>query len=238
MNITGATSNYYNYFNNQALQGKVSTSTATTNTETEQIGKKPPQGPPPNGMPPQGEPPELNLDQDGDEAWSVDELTSFAEFSKSEFGTELDVEALMTEYDADEDGTLTKSEIKSLMDNNGLKLPEKPPKLNDVDEQMQMMQQMQASSSSLAQSLINSTASSSSNTSTTASSLTSNVSSIVNDSASSILDYISENDDETSYASSVTADSETIREKIEQQLLDAYANMSNEEDDTNVSFVA
>lgn len=214
MNITGASSNYYNYFNNQAVQGKVSTTSTTEDTSEQKIGKKPPEGMPPQGMPPQGKPPELNLDQDGDEAWSVEELTSFADFSKTEFGTELDVEALMTEYDTDEDGTLTKSEIQSLMDNNGLKLPEKPPKMNDVDEQMNIMAQMQASTAMNAQSLT--------------------------DNTSSILDYLTDDEDEeTSSISSITDDSETLKEKIQEQLLEAYSKMYNQEENgESVSFVA
>ncbi len=141
MNISSVSSLNY-YANSSTLRGNVS-STSTEDITTQGNTTRPakPSGPPPQGPPPDKK---IELDTNGDNSWDSDELSTYAE-TASEYGVELDVDALMSEYDSDEDGVLGESEIKSLMDNNGLKLPEPPPKNSSPEEQSMMMAQMQSS---------------------------------------------------------------------------------------------
>ncbi len=140
MNISSVSSLNY-YTNSSTLRGTVS-STSTEDTTTQGNTTRPakPSGPPPQGPPPDKK---IELDTNGDNSWDSDELSTYAE-TASEYGVELDVEALLSEYDSDEDGVLGESEIKSLMDNNALKLPEPPPKNSSPEEQAMMMAQMQS----------------------------------------------------------------------------------------------
>ncbi len=144
MNISSVSSASY-YTNLSALKGTVTSSTTTEDTTTQGNTTRPakPSGPPPQGPPPDKK---MEVDTNGDNSWDSDELTSYAD-TASEYGVELDVEALLSEYDSDEDGILGESEIKSLMDNNALQLPEPPPRNSSPEEQSAMMAQMQSTTS-------------------------------------------------------------------------------------------
>jgi Ca2+-binding EF-hand superfamily protein len=87
-----------------------------------------PDGPPP---PP---PPEANIDTDGDDAWSLEELQAYADFSSSELGVELDIDSIMETYDTDGDGVINADERVSLMEDNALQMPEPPEKAEEADE--------------------------------------------------------------------------------------------------------
>ncbi len=141
MNISSVSSLNY-YANSSTLRGTVSSTSTEDDTTTQGNATRPakPSGPPPQGPPPDKK---IELDTNGDNSWDSDELSSYAE-TASEYGVELDVDALMSEYDSDEDGVLGESEIKSLMDNNGLKLPEPPSKNSSPEDQAMMMAQMQS----------------------------------------------------------------------------------------------
>ncbi len=142
MNISSV-SNLNYYKQSSTLRGTVSSTNTDEETTTQGNTTRPakPSGPPPQGPPPDKK---VDLDTNGDNSWDSEELSAYAE-TASEYGVELDVDALMSEYDSDEDGILGESEIKSLMDNNGLKLPEPPPKNSSPEEQSMMMAQMQSS---------------------------------------------------------------------------------------------
>ncbi len=141
MNISSVSSLNY-YTNASTARGTVTSNTNTEEETTTQGNTTRPAKP--SGPPPQGPPPDkkVEVDSNGDNSWDTDELTSYAD-TASEYGVELDVEALLSEYDSDDDGTLGESEIKSLMDNNALQLPE-PPKNSSPEEQSMMMAQMQS----------------------------------------------------------------------------------------------
>lgn len=142
MNISSVSSlNYYN--TSTSLKGKVSSTTDETTEEEQKIGG----GRPPQGPPPPKPPEETNIDSNGDSSWDSDELTSYTEYAKSEYGVELDAESLISDYDSDGDGVLGESEISSLMDDNALQLPPPPPRNNTPEQQMGMMAQMQSTTS-------------------------------------------------------------------------------------------
>ncbi len=143
MNISSVSS--LNYYSTSATsRGRVSSNTSTEETEQQGNASRPA---PPSGPPPQGPPPDqMNIDSNGDNSWDSDELSSYTQYSTDELGVELDAEALLSEYDSDEDGLLGESEIKSLMDNNALKLKQ-PPKNNSPEQQAGMMAQMQSTTS-------------------------------------------------------------------------------------------
>ncbi len=115
--------------------------------EDQKIGgaSKPPQGPPPPKPPEESS----STEDENSFSWDSEDLSKLAEYASSEYGIELDVDSLMTQYDADEDGTLASSEVKSLLEDTGIELPKpkEPPKHNSVDEQMNMMAGMQSTAS-------------------------------------------------------------------------------------------
>ncbi len=141
MNISSV-SNLNYYSNSSTLRGTVSSTNTEEDTTTQGNTTRPAK---PSGPPPQGPPPDKNIEMDtnGDNSWDSDELSTYAD-TASEYGVEIDVEELLSTYDSDEDGVLGESEIKSLMDNNALKLPEPPPKNSSPEEQSMMMAQMQS----------------------------------------------------------------------------------------------
>ncbi len=138
MNVSSVSSLNY-YATTSTLKGTVTSNTSTDDTTTQGTSRPPkPSGPPPDKK--------VEVDSNGDNSWDSDELSAYAD-TASEYGVDLDVESLMSEYDSDEDGVLGESEIKSLMDNNGLQLPEPPPKSSSPEQQAGMMAQMQSTTS-------------------------------------------------------------------------------------------
>lgn len=105
-----------------------------------------PEGPPPPKPPEDGINPE-------DAVYSVEDLTNYLDFVAEEYGIEIDA----TEFIEGKE-TLTGSEIKTFLEENGLEFsappepPKEPPVMNSTDEQMSIMAQMQSTSSVTAQS--------------------------------------------------------------------------------------
>lgn len=139
MNISN-TSSLSSYYSSLYSNGTTSYASSTTSSDEEEtkVSVSKPQGPPPDAT--------SQIDSNSDSSWDSEELSAYAQFSTDELGVELDADALISEYDADKDGVLGESEIQSLMDNNGLKLPP-PPKSNSLAEQENMMAQMSATTS-------------------------------------------------------------------------------------------
>ncbi len=234
MNISSVSS--LSYYNTSSLKGKV-TSQSTTDETTEEFkvgGKKKP----PEGMPPGPPPSEAqNLDTNSDGSWDSDELSAYASFSTNELGVELDAESILTEYDTDEDGSLNESEISSLMENNALKLPPKPPKHNKPEEQAEMMAQMQATTS-LSASTINIAdyiTEEEEEEDNTISSLTSTSTDTID-----ITDYIvaTEEDEEDSATTSTTVETTSFSQKLTQRLLENYSNNLAYEEESSAVFFA
>ncbi len=148
MSISGVSS--LNSYYTSSLSGAFSSTSTSEDEEQGKVGKpdKPPQGPPPG--PPPGEGTQINSEDDTEKSWDSEDLTKFTQYASDEYGVDLDVEELMTEYDSDGDGVLSESDVQSLLDDNGIELPPPPPKpptSNSVEEQTGMMAQMQSTTS-------------------------------------------------------------------------------------------
>jgi hypothetical protein len=73
-----------------------------------------------------------DLDTDNDGYWSVSELEDFATFSSEHFGTTLDVNSILSNYDTDGDNMISETEREALAQDNGLNLPPPRPRESKI----------------------------------------------------------------------------------------------------------
>jgi hypothetical protein len=118
--MINSVSSNYSIYNPYLSNAKVSTSEQDEfSINSDEGTKPPPPPPPPKGG--RGEGP--NLDSDGDNSWSLDELESYVSFSNSTLGIKLDADAIMEKYDTDGSGSIDESERVALKEDNAFNLP-------------------------------------------------------------------------------------------------------------------
>ncbi len=140
-----SSSSYYNTTSLYSKKNATKTEEELAELLASQSVEKP-EGPPPPKPPEDGTNPE-------DAVYSVEDLTSYLDFVSEEYGIEIDATEFMEGKDS-----FTGSEIKAFLEENGLEFsappepPKEPPMMNSTDEQMDIMSQMQATTSLNAQS--------------------------------------------------------------------------------------
>lgn len=98
-------------------------------------------------MPPPPPPPPPSDENSEEYSWDSDDVESFVSYAQNEYGVELDAESILSTYDSDGDGSLSATDVESLLEETGVELPPPPPPTqNSNDEKLGIMSQMQASS--------------------------------------------------------------------------------------------